>query len=206
MSEDKYHDLVEPKEVTEDPEESSERASTTDDADSEVAEESKGNDDAQVRKQKQIAHWQSEIDAGNATIEDLPHEWLKKEVKPKTDLDALLEEKLNEKLAAKEAEQRFTEAKAQLKGLGLDAETLQEVIDEAKDLEADGVPAYKALEKAMKYRVSASENAQLAAQRKAMSLPPIGSHGSAKKKGDDWWKFADDDAIVEAANKDRPFR
>lgn len=147
-------------------------ASTTDNG-----EENKTNT-AEQQRQKQVASWQAKLDSGVATMADVPHDWLKKELKPiGQDLDALVEKKLEERFKAKEVE-------ASLNSLKLSPEAKQALLDKADKLALDGLPRDKALEILIESEARVIEGKRLSDRRQAMAMSPRG--GTPANKPKDW--------------------
>jgi len=126
-----------------------------------LGEESNNTSKQEDAKQAQLDGVYKKVKLGETSLDNLNkrQEWMKpylearleaesqKEKKSKElDLDALLDEKL----AAKEAEQRFQEMKSSLNNSDLTANQKAEISAEYKELRADGVSKDKALAKALK--------------------------------------------------------
>lgn len=156
---------------TEAPESSSDAASTTDEdqedpesSESEESEEILDLDDkssAEVQKQKQVDAWAKKIESGEAALEDLPkhQKWLKKpleklleksskdkKISEEYDIDALLEQKLQQK----EDDKEFKALRGDLNDAKLSQKQRIELKTEYEDLRSSGLSKAKALQKALR--------------------------------------------------------
>ena len=107
-------------------------------------------DTAALNRKKQIATFKRRVEDGEMTLDEIPHEWIKKalvaEAKPKEDIGETVKKAIQ---AEKEAE-RYSEQRARLNELGLSEEKRQRVAEEYKDLVDSGLSKAKALDKAIK--------------------------------------------------------
>lgn len=146
---------------------------------------------AEEQRNKQIDVWTKRIESGEATIDSLPAnlKWLVNPVserlsakKPKAtevDLEAIIEQKL----AKKEAEQRFKVLQSDLNQAGLSSGQKKLVQSEFNDLVQSGLSPDKALEKAVRL-AGVSDKLQDNSKQELRQRMAIPKPGMSDRAGD----------------------
>lgn len=155
--------------------------------------ETKEKDSAEVIRAKTIASFQARLDSGEITLNQIPHAWIRKEMKmPELKIDQdqiekIINEKLAEKLALQEDEQKFNQLNAQINSLNLSSVQLQELQAEYNDLRANGVKKSTALEKAIKMiGIESPEIRKMQEIRQSAFIPTGGSVKPSKANTEPW--------------------
>ena len=164
------------------------------------SEENQGNAlSADENKQKQIEVYQKRVDDGEIAQEDIPHAWIRKEIKSlrsREDVQALARAEAETFINEREAEKTYQDARADLQSAKLTAGQKQELESEYKDLVAIGYDKGKALIKAMKIAQIPSKTIRdLRSKREAMNLSATGRQDIDTP---DRMDMSDDEIVEEA--------
>lgn len=174
-------ELFEAEQSDDSSEENSDDESTTLSIDKDKQGEEIKTDKKSVEQAKQIDAFTKKVLSGELDLENLPErqQWVKPYIEERLatletakDLDAVVEEKLEAKLKAKDDADLFNRKRDELSKLKLTAQEKAEIEAEYKDFKSVFPPGV-ALEKAMKV-VGLKADDDVAALRQAMALPKSG--------------------------------
>ena len=138
------------------------------------------------QKLKQIKAWQSKIDSGKVSMEDLPENlgWMTGYLKPKFEVDEALLDKV---ISKKENERKFVSLKNDLENADLSSEMISTLNAKFKSFRDKGLSKLDALESAMEIAQVDLEQEKTKVKREKMKLPKPG----AKTASQDYEKLYD---------------
>ena len=155
--------------------------------------ESKGKESAEVIRAKTITSFQARLDSGEITLDQIPHAWIRKEMRlpeskvDQNEIEKIINKKLAEKLALQEDEQKFNQLNAQINSLNLSSVQVKELQAEYNDLRANGVKKSTALEKAIKMiGVESPEIRKMQEARQNAFIPTGGNVKTSKANTEPW--------------------